>query len=1444
MPLSGPHPIQQPSSPPEEPSRSSGFAVVGIGASAGGLEAVTQLLKVWPSNNRTAILLVQHLDPSSESMMVALLSPHTALTVVEASEGVPIEPGHLYVKPPGAYLSADGGMLHLTVPKARHGARMPFDFLLHSLAQQYGERAGCVVLSGTGTDGTDGLRSIKARGGIVVVQDPEEAAYEGMPRSAVATGLADFILPLAAIPGALTAQRIAVASPAAGTADAPWSAEIEMPGVPELIALLRAETGHDFESYKSGTLGRRIARRMALAGLRSDDIAGYCAMLRADRNECDALASDLLIHVTSFFRDRPVFDVLEQTTIPDMVRDHPPGQPLRVWVAGCSTGEEAYSLAMLFLEQIKAGGRPIKLQVFGSDVDAEAIASARDGAYPASVIEQSVSSARLARFFVREDAGWRAAPDLRAAIVFTVHDLLADPPFSRLDLISCRNLLIYLRPEAQARVIEAFHFALRDGGILLLGSAESPLVEGRFETVEKGERIYRRVGLAVMGNPGQGRPRQNLALARPGEERRIWPAVVPAATIRPAALAELGRRLVMEAYAPASVLIDAANTVLFSLGPTDRYLRLPPSHATHDLLAMARSGLRAKLRVALQAAWEGNSKVTDSGMVVGEDGSWPFSLAVHPVPEAGGKLLLVCFLDAARPERDDGAARLPGQESRVTELERELDATRAELHGAVRDLELSTEEQRAINEEALSVNEEYQSTNEEMVASKEELQSLNEELTAVNSQLQETLERQRTTADDLQNVLYSTNVATLFLDLDGRIRFFTPEIRALFPIIPGDVGRKLTDFAAVVPDRTLADDVAAVQDRLEPLEREIEAKDGTWFRRRILPYRKSGGRVEGVVITFADVTGRITSARALEEAKLEAEAANAAKSRFLAAASHDLRQPLQTLVLLQALLADTVTSEKGRTLVARQKITLDTVTGMLDTLLDINEIEVGTVCPSISVFAIDDLLERLRGEFAYHAEAKAIQLRVVPCEQRVRSDPKLLEQMLRNLLSNAIKYTQHGRVLLGCRRRGKALTVEIWDTGIGIKEVDLATIFEEYYQVGNAARQRSRGLGLGLSIVKRLGDLLGHPVRVLSRYGRGSGFSVELPRLAPDVSARSTVTGSGLAEKPAAIQILVVEDEPDLAEMLGDLLRSQGRRVTTAADGTEALGCVARSVPDLILADYNLPNGPNGLELAVAIRAAAGRMLPFIVLTGDVSSATLRAATLGGCAVLSKPVGLPELQLAIARARASPPDVAPVVVVVDDDDGVRSAIMAVLESDGRAVAGFPSGEAFLANFQPNVAGCLLIDATLPGVSGIELLEQLRSAGQMVPAIVITGQSDVPTAIRAMKAGASDFIEKPVDRPALLSSVARAMERSIDAAKLSAWHEAAAAKIAGLTPRQREIMSLVLAGHPSKNIAADLGISQRTVENHRASIMHRTGATSLPALARLAMAASSRGDAGS
>ncbi|THD44091.1 MAG: response regulator [Bradyrhizobium sp.] len=1444
------HWIRRPLSASSHPN----FPIVAIGASAGGLDACRKLLDALPADNGMSFILVQHLDPNHDSMMVDLLAGNTAMPIVQAADGMTIERDRVYVIPPGVYLSVDDrAALRLSRPLARHGMRLPFDFLLNSLARECGARAVCVILSGTGADGSVGLKAIKARGGLVIAQDIREADYDGMPQSAIATGDVDLVLPAAKIAEALVSnERGATMTPTPRTAHAPESVETLLP---KIIDLLRTKTVHDFTHYKHGTLERRVERRMAMVATKT--ASEYLERLHRDSNERDQLSRDLLINVTGFFRDASVFDFVEKSVIPDLVRGHDLERPLRVWIAGCSSGEETYSLAMLFREQISVSQRDVRLQIFASDVDPDAVAIARDGVYPESV-QADVSPDRLAAFFARKDRSYRVSPELRASVVFTVQDVLADPPFARLDFISCRNLLIYLRPEAQAKVAAVFHFALREGGLLLLGHSEAiGAADGRFAVVSKPDRLYRRVGGSRFGDivlsPSAG----------VGARMRIHSGANQPPS-RQAELAELCRRMVLEAYGPAAVLVNRKLECLHFQGPIDRYLKVAAGRPAQDLIAMAREGVRAKLRSALQRALRDNARVvTPGGLTKSEAGVSSFQIVVEPAPNGREDLLLVCFVATPAPELAAGGAVPPADVPRVVELERELEATKLELQSAIHNLETSSEEQTAINDEAQSVNEEYQSTNEELLSSKEELQSLNEELNALNSQLQETLDRQRTTSDDLQNVLYSTDVATIFLDTRFNIRFFTPATKALFNVIPSDIGRPLTDLKSLAADEALQDDARKVLKSQTPVEREVEGQSGYWFIRRILPYRTSDEKTEGVVITFEDVTERRRTADALTAAKRQAELATIAKSRFLAAASHDLRQPLQTLALLQGLLAKKVEGDKAQNLVGRIDEALSAMTGMLNTLLDINQIEVGAVKAETTDFSVNELFVRLRDELSYHAQATGLALRVLPCALAIRSDPRLLEQMIRNLLSNALKYTQRGKVLVGCRRRGATLRIEIWDTGIGIPTSELQSIFEEYYQLDNIARQRSHGLGLGLSIVKSLGELLGHRVRVRSLQGKGSVFSIEVP-LSPSGAA------SALAHRPNEAAdvfahmagrsgaILIVEDDPEVRENLELFLREEGYDATTAVDGPAALELAARRAirPDLILADYNLPNGMNGIQVAQKLREELGRPIPFIILTGDISTEALRDIGLHNCVQFNKPVKLRELTQAIETLLAKP-TAAPAVhavhpvesaivadrgkiFIVDDDDRIRGAIGAVLEDDGRVVESYASCEAFLKAYRPGIAACLLIDAYLPGMSGLELLRKLHSDGHRLPSIMITGNSDVSTAVEAMKAGAVDFIEKPIGRDELIASIERALAMSQDSQKLQEWRASATTHLAGLTPRQREVMDRVLAGEPSKNIAADLGISQRTVENHRASIMKRTGSKSLPALARLALVAAGGG----
>ncbi len=720
------------------------------------------------------------------------------------------------------------------------------------------------------------------------------------------------------------------------------------------------------------------------------------------------------------------------------------------------------------------------------------------------------------------------------------------------------------------------------------------------------------------------------ALARTGQGQT---------TSRQTALAELCRRLVIETYAPAAVLINRKYECLYSLGPTDRYLRVASGYPTHDLLAMARHDVRTRLRSAIQQASLENVRIIIAGGRVNHNGyTVSFNIDVQPVLSGDEDLLLICFVDEPKHERRRGGPIKPGDVPRVTSLEQELEATKSELQSAIRSLEVSIEEHRAINEEALSVQEEYQSTNEELVTSKEELQSLNEELTALNNQLQETLERQRTTSNDLQNVLYSTDVATLFLDTELNIRFFTPATKALFSVIASDVGRPLADLTSLAADSALLSDARTVLRTGAPIEREIEARTGAWYIRRVLPYRSKDDGVEGVVITFADITERKRTADELEAAKRQAELANGAKSRFLAAASHDLRQPLQTLVLIQELLTKSVEGDRAQKLVARFSETLGAMSGMLNTLLDINQIEAGTIHPETVDFRINDLLEQLRNEFTYHARAKGLALRVVPCGLAIRSDPRLLEQMIRNLLSNAMKYTRRGKVLLGCRRRAGMLSIEVWDTGIGIPDAELQTIFEEYRQLDNPARQRGRGLGLGLSIVKRLGNLLGHRVHVRSQLGKGSVFAIEAMLPLSETTLDVTLERHGTADGPGADDrrtgaILVVEDDPEVCELLELVLKEEGHGAVTAPDGVAALELAERGMvtPDIILADYNLPRGMNGLQVVDKLREALRREIPFIILTGDISTDTLRDIARQHCVQLNKPVKFKDLAQAIQR---------------------------------------------------------------------------------------------------------------------------------------------------------------------------------------------------------------------
>jgi two-component system CheB/CheR fusion protein len=815
-------------------------------ASAGGLDAFKKFFAAMPADSGIAFVLIPHLDPKHESLMVELLARHTPMPVVEAEEGMAAEANQVYVLPPNKYMTIAGGILRLTGPVERSGLQTSIDLFLRSLADDQMEKAICIILSGTGAHGTLGLKAVKAAGGMAMVQAPSTAEYPRMPQSAIATGLADFVLPAEQMPEALVkyVQHFYVESGtrAAGAVEAPDYLN-------QLLALLRTRTKFDFRCYRKKMLMRRVERRMGLTHIQN--VAEYMAYLREHPDEVKQLVRDLLISVTSFFRDPDAFQALKAEVIAPLLEAKEADAPLRVWVSSCATGEEAYSLAMLFLEEMNASQTACHLQVFATDVDAEALEVARHGVYSESIVAD-VSPERLARFFTKTDeSSYQISKLVRELMVFAPQNLVADAPFSKLDLVSCRNLLIYLEPEVQKKVITLLHFALNEGGYLFLGPSEKI---GRhtdlFEPVSKKWRIFRRIG-------GHRTERIEFPITAKLELPRQLKPLAESAPAHAFNLAELTQRLVLEELAPAAVLINRKFEILYFMGPATRYLDVPPGEPTQDLMRMARDGLRTKLRGAIHKAMHDGQAVQLTDVQVRRNGGYvPITVAIKPVQsrKAANGLLLIVFQDVPEGISPPRAHKPGPEDSIVRQLEFELRATKEDLQSTIEEMESSNEELKASNEEVMSMNEELQAANEELETSKEELQSLNEELSTVNNQLQDKVEELEAANNDMTNLLNCTDLATVFLDTNFRIRRFTPVTTQLLNLISTDLGRPLGDIAQKFTDAELLPDAAKVLRQLTPHEKEVQTEDGRHWVRRIVPYRTTDDRIEGVVLTFTDVT--------------------------------------------------------------------------------------------------------------------------------------------------------------------------------------------------------------------------------------------------------------------------------------------------------------------------------------------------------------------------------------------------------------------------------------------------------------------------------------------------------------------------------------------------------------------------------------------------------------
>lgn len=815
-----------------------GCVVVGVGTSAGGLKALTELLQALGSETGMAFVLIQHPDPSHESHMGGLLGKHTGMEVVEVREPCPIEPNRVYVIPPNKYISIKGGRLVLEEPLKERGIRMPIDYFFRSLAEQCGERCVSIILTGGGGDGAQGIREVKASGGLTIAQDPETAEFDGMPLSAIATGKIDRRVPIAQMPELLS-RYTPSPSHKPGVEGIRQLHKSSPEDFQSILGLLQSETGYDFRPYKKGTLNRRIQRRMGLGQI--GEISAYLKFLQKDPKEIEALSGDLLIGVTRFFRDRRVWDKMLDLVIRPLIERKGRGDTIRIWVPGCSTGEEAYTIAMLVFEESEKQGKPMDLRLFATDLDHSAVAAARAGMYPEN-IGLDLSQDRLDRHFIREGNGYRVNKKLRETCVFAVQNLISDPPHSNLDLISCRNLLIYLESSIKEQLTRLFHFALATDGALLLGSSESPAKgEGLFEPIAKTHRIFRTK--SEVSSPKGGHI-PIMPHSVPGK------AQVSATREEAAASAELGtvefvRKVLLDAYAPASILIGSDHSIHYFHGPVAPYLDAPSGKPSNDLFATLTESLRAKVRGLIRAASKEGEKVRATTRPIQHGGKLcPIRISVEPLqPAPSTVLFLITFTDVeANGVSASGAEASRGSgkgSTRLQQLEHELLATREDLQSTIKEVGVS--------------NEELQSTNEELETSREELHSLNEELAAVNCQLKEKLDELEASNNDLSNLLASTRIATIFLDSELRVRRFTPACRELFNIIPTDAGRPISDLSVFVNDHDLEKDARTVLEKLQVSEKEIRLKGDGWFLRRILPFRTGGNQIEGVVIVFTDI---------------------------------------------------------------------------------------------------------------------------------------------------------------------------------------------------------------------------------------------------------------------------------------------------------------------------------------------------------------------------------------------------------------------------------------------------------------------------------------------------------------------------------------------------------------------------------------------------------------
>ncbi|MDO8286588.1 MAG: chemotaxis protein CheB [Rhodoferax sp.] len=1063
---------------------SSPLCVVGIGASAGGLGAIRSFLQAMPADSGAAIVVVQHLAPSHVSMAAEIFSKFSAMPVSEIVDGTLIEANHIYTAPSDKDVAVLGGRLCLK-PRSDVGSmRLPIDRFFTTLGQDLGTRAIGIILSGTGSDGSVGAKAISEHGGVVLVQEPETAEYDGMPSSAIATGVANYVLPVVQMPQVVATYSRHPYSATRGPMDDTGAATAPTGAIQSVIRTVKARCGYDFAGYKSGTLVRRIERRMGLHGVLRQ--ADYVTFLKANPQEVDALFKDLLIGVTEYFRDGDAWKALETQVIAPLIASKQHDEPIRIWIPGCSTGEEAYTMAMVVLDSLRRARKKCPLQIFATDTNNDALEIGRAGRYPIGIAAR-VTPTRLRRYF---DTGsqqqyFTVKEELRKCVVFGIQNLFADPPFSRVDLISCRNVLIYLEPDIQKRVLGIFHFALRREGYLFLGSAESN--GGRddfFRPLSKKFRLFQREGstrVEVLPTPPSApNARGGVDPARP----RIVPALSLAASC--------AQRLILDRFSPASVMVNANHEALYFCGPTDEFLIRPRGAPSHDLMLMVREGLRSRLRTALKEAARTELTVNVEGARMKHGGAF-VSVQITIVPSRtadAGRLFLVVF------RRDSQPILVPGDQTDdptlVRHLEEELKTTRDDLQSTIEQFDLTTEDLRVSNEEVVSSNEELRSLNEELESSKEELQSLNEELTTVNQQLETKVHELETANSDQANLLASSDIATICLDESLRIKWFAPATQRLFNFLAGDVGRPISDMLNAIGDVSLLGAARAVLASQTEVDREFQVENGRWYIRRTLPYLDAAHRICGVIVTYTDITDSHLAIEAekacrvdlvessdavdkLRELSAALAMAEDRERRLLAQDLHDdLGQILAIISLKAAMLEKMDLPDPARTGVVECARTVEQANRKLRSMaLQLNPPildQLGLV-PAVEWLADEvNRLHKIEIDIEDDGQPK-------PMDRAVNA---ILFRALRELLINVAKHARVAKAVVSMvRNADETMSLSVSDAGAG---------FDPQAVVTSADRG---GYGL-ISLRERLG-FLGGTLTVRSVPGDGTLVVVTVP---------------------------------------------------------------------------------------------------------------------------------------------------------------------------------------------------------------------------------------------------------------------------------------------------------------------------------------------------------------